>query len=551
MSFNILPDTEGAPESTHAAVQAIAKSNVLADVQINSPRTTVKKSAKATAFFIDSKPTDPVPSTQVAENSAGHHLYLRGFQAPTFIDFGNVSLDDGKVSKELTLINDGDAKLSVAKSNLNGPTDDGFDVEFCTRRSKTAVNAGAEQQCQVTFEPKTFGSFRAQFVLKLSSRHRCTVIVAGTVIDSNLPTKKKKSLRNGSRRTGGSSKAKQTTRKSAFRRVPANVVPAPVSEEVATDEATVGASEPAEISPAVVGGVSKSVLDKSARMSTHLKKKKKAASGQAKRAPRGKQLYDDKWDDKQQEGFTTWMNHVFNARSPFNGTPAVAAGAVATDTKDSDAESKGGEEHIFSALATKKSEAAVRKKALSFYQSERVCLVRESLAAHVTRGTLTVRSDKHVGRDVGLRKTVFEILFSYELCWLRLGLETVFGEIISFPAGATGRRRHAILKQFVVDRLIVNAELKRKFKRTVKGTTSKEFTVAAGNYALEKVFMLVFLLDHAHDQRFIPHQIRLFRKSAKFKSSRALLVTFAKEFLQVCAGLENFIEILPKSLNCC
>ncbi len=124
----------------------------------------------------------------------------------------------------------------------------------------------------------------------------------------------------------------------------------------------------------------------------------------------------------------------------------------------------------------------------------------------------------------------------YEAPWQRLGLEAVFGEIISFPPAADARRKHGIIKQFIMDRLVKNNDLRRKFKRTAEGADGKEHTVAVGNYAMVRVFMLVYFLDQAHDQQLIPHQIRLFRRKAQFKSSKALLETFAKDFIQVRVG---------------
>ena len=70
-------------------------------------------------------------------------------------------------------------------------------------------------------------------------------------------------------------------------------------------------------------------------------------------------------------------------------------------------------EHIFSALATKKLEAAIRKKAVQFYRSEEVQSIQSALEQKISRGVLTVRSDKHVGRDVGLKRTLFDIMFAY------------------------------------------------------------------------------------------------------------------------------------------
>lgn len=485
--FNVLPDPSEESQNSDSDGKSKALANVLSDVPVNSPRAKTMGKTKqkgGAAFFIGAGKGDADAATQRPRDHP--RIILRGFQAPTFVDFAEVSLADGKQTLELRLINDTEESVTVSKSNISGPTKDGFDVTFSSKRSKTTVDGNSEQTCVLSFEPSTFGAVRGQMVLKLSTRHRCTLIVAATVMDKNMPTQRR------------NVRASKGSGASSFRRVlveKASKKPAP-KQRVATRK-------------------------------KEAKKPNKTATSSKPSQPlaRGKQLYDQNWDDKQEDGFTTWMNHILCTKQPLNNSAA--------DESEASAKLSDGE-HIFATLATKREEASIRKKALDFYQSSEVRDIQDGLERRISKGTITVRSDKHIGRDVGLRKTVFEILFAYEPAWLRLGLEIVFGEIVSFPPNASAGRKRSILKQFVVDRIINNAELKHKFKRTVKGTTSKEFTVAAGNYAMERIFMLVFFLDQAHLQRFIPHKIRLFRKTAKFKSSKKLLTTFAKEFLQVC-----------------
>ena len=391
MSFNILVEDDVPTVSTKTPMKL--QRQVLGEVQVNTPNpgTATKKTPKRTsqAFFIAKTPTvnripvkgDATPKDQVL---------LRGFQAPTFVDFGELTLDSGKKTIKLSLLNDSGTKLTVSKSNID-PTDDGFDIVFTSRRRTTTVAANSEQDCSVTFEPKAFGSFRAQLVLKLSSRHRCTVIVAGIVADHNLLNKKPNNRRAAAKKAPkqkmGSSKPS-----GAFRRVPVNQ-PKPIPKT---------SQQPPVGTASTTSTLQKAVVIKPRTRSPTSKANNK--TGAVINAVRGKQLYDEKWDDKQQDGFTTWMNHVLCTNNPLVKGDAACSDAPATAKED---------EHIFSTLATKKSEAAIRKRALTFFHSPEVRSVKEKLEQHIARGTLKVRSDKHIGRDVGLKKTLKEILFSY------------------------------------------------------------------------------------------------------------------------------------------
>ena len=308
MAFNILPDDENGVIEASGPVLSSCGRAALANVQFNSPaaRAAPSKSKKVKtpqSFFIGAS-ANARSATESAAAKGEQRVILRGFQAPVFVDFGDISLDDGKQTISLVLENDTDTRLTVAKTNINGMTDQGFDIVFATKRSKTVLDAGTEQQCSVTFEPKSFGALREQLVLKLSSRHRCTIIVAAVVIDRNLP------IQSRNTRIG---KAKTKTKKSAFRRVQVNA-----ASKSKAKPSTSTKTPRALSAKAPVGQQQRA---SAAAPSTKQRQQPKATKGvkkSSKPLPRGKQLYDSNWDDKQQDGFTSWMNHVLCTKGPLN-----------------------------------------------------------------------------------------------------------------------------------------------------------------------------------------------------------------------------------------
>ena len=43
-----------------------------------------------------------------------------------------------------------------------------------------------------------------------------------------------------------------------------------------------------------------------------------------------------------------------------------------------------------------------------------------------------MREDRDIHADLGQQELFFALLFSYELPWLKLGLETITGQVIAF-----------------------------------------------------------------------------------------------------------------------
>jgi abnormal spindle-like microcephaly-associated protein len=73
-----------------------------------------------------------------------------------------------------------------------------------------------------------------------------------------------------------------------------------------------------------------------------------------------------------------------------------------------------------------------RQAAAALFQSEAVQLVLNKVYSTVEAGGLQFRDDQSPWADVGLRQVFVSGLTCYNPVWLRLGLETVFGEPIPF-----------------------------------------------------------------------------------------------------------------------
>ena len=53
----------------------------------------------------------------------------------------------------------------------------------------------------------------------------------------------------------------------------------------------------------------------------------------------------------------------------------------------------------------------------------------------IEKRRLSVRPDKSLNKDVGMKRAFLELLLLYNPLWLRVGLETIFGEVIPMETG--------------------------------------------------------------------------------------------------------------------
>jgi len=136
-----------------------------------------------------------------------------------------------------------------------------------------------------------------------------------------------------------------------------------------------------------------------------------------------KHLSDNKWADKQILGFTEWLNYTFK-KYDFAELPEEAGVSLSGTLEVADIAAMN---HIMQ----RRREAKIRQCAVEKFADLKGPL--GSVDREVSEGRIALREDRDLLADVGLQEIFFQLLFSYELVWLRLGIEVVFGEILSLP----------------------------------------------------------------------------------------------------------------------
>ena len=152
-----------------------------------------------------------------------------------------------------------------------------------------------------------------------------------------------------------------------------------------------------------------------------------------------------------------------------------------------------------------------------------------------------MRKDRNLLADVGQRQLVLDMLLSYRPEWLRLALETVFGEVIA---------EHTSIKAFLKHRLLAFDDLRAYHKSTISGDRSAACVADANQAVLRRFLRLVYFMDMAHaegilgDEQSVGNAARcLFRKAAAYKASPAVLVEFGSQFLAAEGNIVRHLRL--------
>ena len=117
------------------------------------------------------------------------------------------------------------------------------------------------------------------------------------------------------------------------------------------------------------------------------------------------------WADKQCDVFVGWLNYAINPEEmDLNNEGCVASG--------------------LRALIIHRRLAEGRVNAFNLFKGDSMRQIRTTIVKEISKGRLSIRSDRDISVDVHLRKKITSLLLSYTTPWLRMALEVMFGECI-------------------------------------------------------------------------------------------------------------------------
>ncbi|XP_034736552.1 abnormal spindle-like microcephaly-associated protein isoform X1 [Etheostoma cragini] len=243
-------------------------------------------------------------------------------------------------------------------------------------------------------------------------------------------------------------------------------------------------------------------------------------------------FYDERWIEKQQRGFTWWINYVltpddFKVNTEVAHVNAVSL-AMGSDDKYSGPKAPTKEEMSFSTYTARRKLNRLRRSACQLFTSEAMVKAIQRLELEVEAKRLLVRKDRHLWKDIGERRKVLNWLLSYNLLWLRIGLETIYGELISLESNSDALG----LAMFILQRLLWNPDIAAQYRHAKVPNLYKDgHEEALSRFTLKKLLLLVCFLDKCKQSRLIEHDPCLFCLDAEFKTSKDLLLAFSRDFL--------------------
>ncbi|XP_066596221.1 protein abnormal spindle [Prorops nasuta] len=250
--------------------------------------------------------------------------------------------------------------------------------------------------------------------------------------------------------------------------------------------------------------------------------------------------FDDKWVYQQEIKFKKWLNTLLSPPEHLTAdveNTCIDIGQVWQSSRLKDnsvlAETK---EVVSARYHTNIRLNTLRKAACAMFRRNEVVQVLSKTTVCVEKGILNIRLDRDLHRDIGLQKTILELFLSYNPLWLRIGLETIYGETIPLQSNddLVGLTRFLLLRFFsdpFLSKNYVHPYLK----------TQPAFITQMNKFMLKKFLLLVYFLDYAKMNKLIGHDPCLFHKKAIYKDSRSILLTFSREVL---SGIGDITKVL-------
>ncbi|XP_053718819.1 abnormal spindle-like microcephaly-associated protein isoform X2 [Synchiropus splendidus] len=243
-------------------------------------------------------------------------------------------------------------------------------------------------------------------------------------------------------------------------------------------------------------------------------------------------FYDERWMEKQERGFTWWLNYVLTPEDFRVTTEVTTVSAtclsVGANEKVSVVRAPTKEEVSFSMYTAHRRLNRLRRAACHLFTSDAMVKAIQKLELEVEARRLVVRRDRPLWRDIGKRQQVLTWILSYNPLWLRIGLETIFGELVPLTCNSDT----VGLATFVLQRFLWNPDIAAQFRHpTVPHLYREGHEEALSRFTLKKLLLLVCFLDRAKQSRLMEHDPCLFCKDAQFKSSKDLLLAFSRDFL--------------------
>jgi abnormal spindle-like microcephaly-associated protein len=245
---------------------------------------------------------------------------------------------------------------------------------------------------------------------------------------------------------------------------------------------------------------------------------------------------DDPWAEKQVELFTKWLNFLFY---PADDRSSSATHTIRTALRS---------------LALHQQTAQRRRKAMVLFHSAELQNLRDTVCQEVGRQRIALRKDRDLYANLDDRGKILSLLLSYSTPWLRLGLETMFHTTIQpdivalrSPKPVTAQtqtkrpfplsRLKVCIKNFIIQHVLSDEQIQMKYTggkcKVPSGQFEERYRAELRTIVVYRLLVLILFLDRAKMARLLDEDVpNLFVPTSTVKSTRAVLLTFCRGFLQ-------------------
>ncbi|XP_059610908.1 protein abnormal spindle [Phlebotomus argentipes] len=253
---------------------------------------------------------------------------------------------------------------------------------------------------------------------------------------------------------------------------------------------------------------------------------------------------DDEAVEKLEKHFKKWLNALVTVPEEFDGADQkIDVARLFNEVKNRELTLAPTKESVSAKYFIKYRLENLRKAASELYQRHEIQHILSHVTVLVEKKQLTIQQNRDLHKDIALQRQILELIFCFNPLWLRIGLEVVFNEKIEL----TSNRDIHGLTNFILNRLFRNKALEKKSNRSYIFTA--EYGMKIKKFALKQLYLLIFLLDRAKQERIIRHNPCLFVKGARWKESMeimtqvsSLLVTNVGDILRYLKRIGYVLE---------
>ncbi|KAH1010441.1 hypothetical protein HUJ05_004736 [Dendroctonus ponderosae] len=250
---------------------------------------------------------------------------------------------------------------------------------------------------------------------------------------------------------------------------------------------------------------------------------------------------NENWFNQQEKNFEKWLNTLLTPPKGLDAKSEIDIAKVWQACTTESVPLAPSKEKMSVEYHTNKKLYQLRKQAQNLFRSKQMSDVLQKVCLVVETGKLSIRSDMDIHLNLKLKSNIIRLLLGYNPLWLRIGLETIYNEVIPLRSNSDSQG----LANFLLERFLKDPYLLKKYKSMYAPNYSSEVK----KMILKRFLILVYFLDRSKSEKLIQHDPCLFCKNAAEKASKQMLIHFARETLAAVGDITKYLRCIGYVVN--